>query len=75
MMTANSGAVIGIKGENLKEVLRVVGEVLDTSQVDKLSSQRLLEGLRLEMKKWEKLRSEAYGELAGLVKEKLNSYV
>jgi len=68
--------VTGVNGENLKELLRVITEVLRTNQVDRFSSEKLTKALKIIMttKKWEKARNEAYNELPRLTQNKLNEY-
>lgn len=76
MLSSNFVQVVGSNGENLREVLRVVAEVLDTAHVDKFSSQRLLEHLRTVagMKKWQREIEEAFNALSKSVRDKLNVY-
>jgi hypothetical protein len=75
-IATNITLVAGTNGENLKELLRVIAEVLYTNQVDKFSSEKLMEALRIIMttKEWDKARSEAYNELPRITQNKLNGY-
>eukprot|EP00826_Nyctotherus_ovalis_P064182 TRINITY_DN9409_c0_g4_i5.p1 TRINITY_DN9409_c0_g4~~TRINITY_DN9409_c0_g4_i5.p1 ORF type:complete len:825 (+),score=209.67 TRINITY_DN9409_c0_g4_i5:73-2547(+) len=76
-MALNLASVTGTNGENLKEVLRVIGEVLDTRQVDKFSLAKLLEALQAIMgvAKWEAARNDAYNGLSKILQSRLNGYI
>ena len=77
MMTANLVVVTGSNGENLKELIRLIMEVLDTNQINKDISERFLKGLKevMTQKQWEGITKEAYESLPKVLQVKMENYL
>ncbi len=77
MMAGNIAAVAGPKGENVKEVIRVILDVLDTEQMTAKVSESLLKGFRnmLATKSAEPIILQCHSELPKDRQNRLSAYI
>ena len=77
MMVANPEVVVGPNGENVKEIIRIMLDVLDTDQIGRPISEKMLKGFgaMIKLGKWKELISKLHSELPKIKQNKLAEYI